>query len=174
MRPTLRRWFSRRDPRLATRVFWQTTSQIARQIRTSSSLGTVSAGAHALGPIVIRFRAHSGGLSTRCSVCLRCTLAARLSAKTLFGGPPPYPQLPFGPPPAPCVRAPADDDRPVALQAPAGRTPFDPEGASSAGSRDYRVLLERGIKRIPASRLLTGNIDGRSECRRLDHRFAQA
>ena len=36
----------------------------------------------------------------------------------------------------------------------AGRTPFDPEGASSAGSRNYREFLERGIKRIAANRSL--------------------
>ena len=56
----------------------------------------------------------------------------------------------------------------------AGRTPFALKRASSAESRDCRDRLARGIKRIAAGRLLTGNIDGHADRIRADHRFAQA
>jgi hypothetical protein len=57
----------------------------------------------------------------------------------------------------------------------AGRTPFDPEGASSAGSRDFRVLRERRSRRIAAKRALSQatSMVGPNGLG-ADHRFAQA
>ena len=136
---------------------------------------TSRAGAYALGPIIISFRAHSGGLSTRCSVSLQHARSEVVSHyRTRQPLLIPRSLVAIDLPPAPCVRAPADDDRPVAparepREIPrraqprrrAGRTPFDPKRASSAERSRESVSRSGDSEARRRARLLTGNNNDR-------------
>jgi len=126
---------------------------------------------HALGRIIISFRVslHTAINPLLAPDCRWSGSRRGCQEKTHPAGRPRIPSYPSAllPPPAFALQR-------TMIHRRAGRTPFDLKRASFAGSRDYRVLLERGIKGIAAVRLLTGNIDGRAEPIRADHRFAQA
>jgi hypothetical protein len=84
-----------------------------------------------------------------CAAALR----ARLSVRTAPVGPPSYPQLPVGPPPAPCVRAPADDDPPARRRGECREglpDAADLRGAEQASSKPRRV--RRIARAIPLRR----------------------
>jgi hypothetical protein len=88
------------------------------------------AGAHALGPIIISFRTYSGGLSTRCSVCLRNSEVVRNNRTR---------QAAIDPPFATQSRNPANE-----MRFPVSRESAEAVAGSPSGIRDEPAEPERG------------------------------